>query len=252
MTFHLNEFIDIHTHILPGLDDGPQDMAGSIAIARCYENVGIKTVVATPHFLPGTAWAPAREQVLNSVKILQHHLDSENIDLKIVPGMEIAYHKKLEDRILTNTVLPLGGSGYFLIEPSFHGEQDGLLASLQLLLSKGLKLILAHPERADFFQQMPQVLRKLVDQGLKIQVNAGSLLGYFGAKCRDTVELLRQGNSIHFIATDAHDHRKRGPLNAAEWDKLLACPVAEKLLITGNIEITEIFHLNHGLISDML
>ena len=64
MTYRLNEFIDIHTHILPGLDDGPQDIAGSMALARCYENVGITTVVATPHFLPGTAWAPTKEQVL--------------------------------------------------------------------------------------------------------------------------------------------------------------------------------------------
>ena len=60
MTYRLSEFIDIHTHILPGLDDGPQDTAGSIALARCYAKVGITTVFATPHFLPGTAWAPEK------------------------------------------------------------------------------------------------------------------------------------------------------------------------------------------------
>ena len=182
MIFNLNKFIDIHTHILPGLDDGPQDMAGSMALARCYEKVGITTVVATPHFLPGTAWAATKERVLDAVQALQDNLDKANIDLRVVPGMEIAYHKKLEERILAGSVLPLGQSRYFLIEPSFQGEQEGLLACLQSLLHKGQKLILAHPERVAMFQQMPQSLKKFVDQGLRVQVNAGSLLGIFWRK----------------------------------------------------------------------
>jgi protein-tyrosine phosphatase len=246
MTFFLNEFIDMHTHILPGLDDGPKDLAGSIAIAHCYEKVGIKTIVATPHFLPGTAWAPTRERVLATVQALQASLDKANIDLRVVPGMEIAYHKKLEERILANIVLPLGQSEYFLIEPSFEGEQEGLLASLQSLLNRGQKLILAHPERAAIFQQMPQVLRKFVDQGLRIQVNAGSLLGYFGEKSKATAEWFRQGKCIHFIASDAHDHTKRCPFDAAEWANLLACPGGEELLLTCNAYIDEIFHANAG------
>lgn len=242
MTFRLNEFIDMHTHILPELDDGPKDMAGSIAIARCYEKVGIKTVVATPHFLPGTAWAPAKERVLESMQVLQSNLEHANIDLKVVAGMEIAYHKKLEERILAEIVLPLGRSGYFLIEPSFQGEQDGLLASLQSLLNKGRKLILAHPERAEMFQRMPQVLKKYVAQGLRIQVNAGSLLGYFGEKSKAAAELLRQGDCIHLIASDAHDHSKRAPLNAEEWQNLLACPGGDELLLSCNANMSEIFH----------
>lgn len=236
----------MHTHILPGLDDGPKDIAGSIAMARCYEKVGIRAVVATPHFLPGTAWAAAKERVLESVLALQSSLDRANIALKVIPGMEIAYHKKLEERILANIVLPLGQSGYFLIEPSFQGEQEGLLACLLSLLKKGQKLVLAHPERADFFQQMPHVLKKFVDLGLRIQVNAGSLLGYFGVKSKATAESLRQGNCIHFIASDAHDHSKRGPLNASEWERFLASPGGEELLTSCNDNIAEIFHLELG------
>lgn len=246
MTLPLHEFIDMHTHILPGLDDGPKNMAGSIAIARCFEKVGIKTVVATPHFLPGTAWAPAKERVLESVQALQANLDRAAIALKVVAGMEIAYHKKVEERILTDSVLPLGRSGHFLIEPSFHGEQDGLLASLQSLLNKGRKIILAHPERVDAFQQMPRVLGKLVEQGLRIQINAGSLLGYFGAKSKNTAEMLRQDNCIHLIASDAHDHNKRAPLNAAEWQDLVACPGGKELFFYCNIHSAGIFHADVG------
>jgi protein-tyrosine phosphatase len=243
MIFHRNEFIDIHTHILPGLDDGPQDMAGSIAIARCYEEAGIKMVVATPHFLPGTAWASEKELVLRSVQELQTCLDHADIDLKVVAGMEIAHHKKLEERILANLLLPLGDSGYFLIEPAFQGEQDGLLTSLQSLLNKGQKLILAHPERVEAFQRMPGTLGKLVEQGLRIQVNTGSLLGYFGKMSKDTAEWLRKRNCIHFIASDAHDHSRRAPLGATEWETLLASPGGEHLLCSCNKNLAGIFQL---------
>lgn len=242
MTIPLHEFIDMHTHILPGLDDGPKDMAGSIAIARCYEKVGIKTVVATPHFLPGTAWAPAKERVLESVQALQVSLDQANIALKVVAGMEIAYHKKIEERIFAESVLPLGNSGYFLIEPSFQGEQDGMLASLQSLLNQGKKIILAHPERVDAFQQMVRALGKLVEQGLRIQVNAGSMLGYFGDKSKKTAEILRRDNCIHLVASDAHDHNKRTPLNAAEWQDLLDCPGGRDLMVFCNAHCAGIFH----------
>lgn len=242
MNFQRTEFIDIHTHILPGLDDGPQDMAGSIDMARCYEKTGIKMIVATPHFLPGTAWGSDKELVLQAVQALQTSLEDAGIDLKIVAGMEIAYHKKLEERILANLVLAIGNSGYFLIEPSFQGEQEDLLASLHSLLNKGRKLILAHPERAEAFQRMPGTLGKLVEQGLRIQVNSGSLLGYFGKKSKDTVELLRQGNCIHFVASDAHDHSERAPLNATEWANLLAGSGGKELLFSCNKNLAEIFH----------
>jgi protein-tyrosine phosphatase len=241
MIFHRHEFIDIHTHILPGLDDGPDDMAGSIAIARCYEEVGTKKVVATPHFLPGTAWASDKELVLRSVQVLQASLERADIDLKVVAGMEIAHHKKLEERILANLVLPLGESGYFLIEPAFQGEQGDLLTSLQSLLIKGQKLIIAHPERVEAFQRKPEMLGNLVEQGLRIQVNTGSLLGYFGKKSQDTAELFRKNHCIHFVASDAHDHGKRAPLGATEWERLLASPGGEQLLCSCNKNLAGIF-----------
>jgi protein-tyrosine phosphatase len=241
MTSRLSNFIDIHTHILPGLDDGPNDLQGSIAIARCYEKTGIKTVIATPHFLPGTAWAASKEKVLESVQTLQMTLDKENIDLKIEAGMEIAFHKKLEERILSGDLLPLWNSGFFLIEPSFHGEQGGLLTTLASLLQKGQKLILAHPERVDAFQQRPELLERLVGQGLLIQVNTGSLLGYFGEKSRETAVLLSENNCLHFIASDAHNHDKRTPLDEEEWRNLLCCHGGEGALSSCIGNISEIF-----------
>ncbi len=237
----IDSFIDIHSHILPGLDDGPADLAGSLAIARCYQAAGMRKIVATPHFLPGTAWAPSIDKVLATVAEVQAVLHQANIDLELVPGMEIAYHRKLEERILGGAVLPLGNSGTFLIEPPFQGEQDGLLSTLTALLQRGVKLILAHPERADAFQRQPHMLEPLLSLGLRLQVNSGSLLGYFGEKSRDTAEQLRQSGSIHFIASDAHDHARRSPLSATEWQSLLADQGHQELLALVQSNLKALF-----------
>ena len=148
MAVQIKDFIDIHSHILPGLDDGARDMAESLEIARCYERTGIKKVVATPHFLPGTAWAAGKEIVKQSVRELQASLDRHNIDLQVFPGMEIAFHRRLEERMRTDSFLPLGESSYYLIEPSFHGEQDFFLESLKSLLKMGQKID-PRPSRED-------------------------------------------------------------------------------------------------------
>ncbi|PHR27858.1 MAG: hypothetical protein COA36_07820 [Desulfotalea sp.] len=217
-----HNFIDIHCHILPGLDDGPKTVEGSLAIARCYENLGIKKVIATPHFLPGTAWSPTREGVVESVQKLQKHLDKEGLRLKIEPGMEIAYHKKMAARIVAGCLLPLGRSDYYLIEPAFHGDQDGMLEDLASLLKSGVHIILAHPERIDQFQHKPDLLASLAKQGMLIQVNSGSMLGFFGRKSMETAAYLAKRGLLHIFASDAHNHDTRPPFTIEEWGTLVS------------------------------
>ncbi len=240
MAVQSKDFIDMHCHILPGLDDGAKDMAESLEIARCYVQTGIKKVVATPHFLPGTAWAAEKEVVQQSVRELQASLDSNNIALQVLAGMEIAFHKRLAERICSNSFLPLADSGYYLIEPAFHGEQDSLVENLQSLLKMGKKLILAHPERIDRLHNRLDVLESLVNQGLLIQVNAGSLLGYFGPENQAAANRLHQKQCLHFIASDAHDLSKRAPISAEEWTKLAELHEGEILSVCQS-NINKIF-----------
>ncbi len=243
MKFQLDSFIDIHTHILPGLDDGAKDMQESIELARLFESSGVKKVVATPHFLPGTAWAFTKEKVLESVESLQTSLDSEGIDLKIFPGMEIGFHKKMADRILNDNLLPLGDSQYYLVEPSFHGEQDIFIEQLASLLNQNQKLIVAHPERIEGFKKNLDTLEKLVDKGLRIQVNGGSLLGKFGKRSKSMARELQKRNCIHFIASDTHDCHRRSPLTPAEWEELQTDPEGTALLASCKENLTRIFEL---------
>lgn len=242
--FRLDNYIDIHTHILPGLDDGPADMEGSVALARCYERVGIKTIVATPHYLPGTAWMASKDKILESARQLQARLDSENIDLHIQPGMEIAYHKKIADNLLEDKLLPLGTSGHYLIEPPLSGEQHALVEGLLNLSDLGLQFILAHPERVGTFQKQPEQLRRLIEKGWLLQINTGSLLGYFGRRSKETADKLLKNNQIHLIASDAHDHQRRPPLTAREWGDLVDIPEVADLLTFVNTNITRCFLRN--------
>lgn len=241
MVLQIKDFIDIHSHILPGLDDGAKDIAESLEMARRYEWTGIKKVIATPHFLPGTAWAFKKDAVLQSVRDLQARLDQNRIGLQVLPGMEIAHHKKLEERLLAGSFLPLAESGYYLIEPSFHGEQDALLECLQRLLQTGKKLILAHPERIERLHNRLEIIESLVQQGLLIQVNTGSLLGYFGPESLNLANRLQQKHCLHFIASDAHDTLERAPINGDEWLKLLALQDGEEILRVCNNNINKIF-----------
>lgn len=242
MSFEISKFIDIHTHILPGIDDGSPSYEESVALARCYVNVGIKKVVATPHFIPGTAWATPVDKVLELVDALQNSLDTEGIDLEILPGMEIAFHKKLADRIEKGLVLPLGDSEYYLIEPSFNGEQDSLLAALSSLLKRGYKIILAHPERIDGLRGKIENIRLLVEKGLLIQINAGSLLGYFGRSAKELAQSLWERDCFHLIASDTHDMNKRRPLGKDEWNTLLADTVTNEMLQKCNTTLAQLFN----------
>jgi protein-tyrosine phosphatase len=241
MVPRLKDLIDIHVHILPGLDDGPKDLQESIELASCYERVGVRTVVATPHYLPSTAWAPSKEKIRESVVELQSVLDTKKINLKILPGMEIAYHRKMKERLGAGEMLSLANSGHYLVEPSFHGPQDGLVRDLAHLLEMGQKLILGHPERIDDFQQNPKLLKDLSAKGLYLQVNSGSLLGYFGKSSQKLAQKLQAWNCLDIIASDAHNTGRRPPLTNEEWDSLLSLSGGEKLLQSCITNVARLF-----------
>lgn len=216
----LSRFIDIHSHILPGLDDGPKTLAESTAMARCYAEAGIQVIIATPHFINGTAWSAQADKVREKVRELNEHLARKRIDLHIHPGMEIAYYPKVTEHIQKNLLLPLADSKYYLLEPSFQGPQEHLLHCIKVLLHTGEKVIIAHAERIDAFQKDVRPLLQLVEQGLEIQVNMDSLLDKFDEQCRQTAWQLLRAGGVHYLASDAHETRRRCPPSPADWNAL--------------------------------
>lgn len=220
MSLQLSDFIDIHTHILPGIDDGPKNLAESATLARCYVDMGITQIIATSHYVPGTAWAVSSQIILEKITELQEYMQKNSIPLAIFPGMEIAYHKKLQEHLESQIFLPLGASGYYLLEPSFTDSAETLFHCLYQLLEQGWKIILAHPERIPALQKMENSIDELVRQGLRIQINSGSLLGKFGAESKHIGFNLITRKCVHYLASDAHGVKSRRPLTGEEWLQL--------------------------------
>jgi len=220
MSLQLSDFIDIHTHILPGIDDGPKNLEESAALARCYVDMGITQIIATSHYIPGTAWTASRHLILEKIAELQGYLQRSSIPLAIFPGMEIAYHKNLQKHLETETFLPLGASVYYLLEPSFTDSAEALFHCLDQLLEQGWKIILAHPERIPALWETGNTLNELVRQGLRLQINTGSLLGKFGVESKHAGFNFIERDCVHYLASDAHGVDSRKPPTLEEWLQL--------------------------------
>jgi protein-tyrosine phosphatase len=178
-------------------------------------------VICTSHFIPGTAWAASREIVLEKMAAVQDCFDSNAVDVTLLPGMEIAFHCKLVERLEHGQLLSLAGSSRFLVEPSFNDGVDELLDTLEILTGRGYGIILAHPERIPAIQEMAEAVAGFVlKHGVEIQLNAGSLLGKFGDDSRRTALRLIERECVQYLGTDAHGAEARRPPDAAEWGEL--------------------------------
>lgn len=200
--------IDLHCHILPGIDDGAKHLTESIEMAREAYSEGITAIIATPHHKNGryeNEWTFVEEQVekLNDV------LNKENIPLKVAPGQEIRLYGELLDDLQKEATFGLNRSSYVLVEfPSNHVPRyaERLVFDMQMA---GLTPIIAHPERNSEITDNPELLYKLVKQGAIAQLTASSLTGQFGNKIKKFSLDLINSNLVHFLASDAHNVKNR-------------------------------------------
>lgn len=215
-------FIDIHSHILPGLDDGPAAMEECVAMARRYRAIGVGCVVATPHWYRFSAWSAKPEAVVRAAAELEKALAEAGEPLTILPGMEIGFTDRLGKEELAVQCLPLGGSDHYLAEfpltmPLANPEHYILHLGEK---ERQARVILAHPERCAAFADNDESLQLLLDCGVLVQVNTTSLLGGFGPQIQQAaLAMLRQGQ-VHFLATDAHGAGHRQPPDPGEWATL--------------------------------
>ncbi|MGC8873665.1 MAG: tyrosine-protein phosphatase [Chloroflexia bacterium] len=195
--------IDLHCHLLPGVDDGPNSMEESLALARAAWAEGVRTIVVTPH---ARDWELHRrgQELEPAVERLQKGLREAGIDLTLVPGMEVDLDEALPSRLRDGRARPLGRGPYVLVELPFLAYAmyiDQVIFHTQLA---GWRPILAHVERYVYFQERPELLAALLQRGVLAQVSAGSLLGELGPTVRNTVLLFLRRGLVHCLATDAH------------------------------------------------
>lgn len=200
--------IDIHCHIIPGVDDGAENMDESIKMAKAAARQGIRTLIATPHHQNG-AHCNERAEIITALNQLNERIAKEEIPLKILPGQEIRMYGEIINDIDNNKILPLNNTQYMLIELPFGyvpNYTEHLLYQIQL---KGYTPIIAHPERNRQLVEDPDILYELVCKGVVTQVTAGSLLGHYGKKAETFSKQLLEANLTHFIASDAHNTDRR-------------------------------------------
>jgi protein-tyrosine phosphatase len=196
--------IDLHCHILHGVDDGPETAAESLRMARTFERAGYRTVAATPHMVPGTAWMPAVDRINAGVAELNRAIRDQGLDLDVVPGMEIALDPQLPRMLDDGRLLTLGNASCLLIEPPFQQLPPGWEQIIFAIQAKGYSILLAHPERCLQLATDPGLVDRLTGSGVYLQVSWGSFLGQYGRAVKRAARHLVRNGRAHCLATDSH------------------------------------------------
>ena len=198
--------IDLHSHILPELDDGSQSLEESLAMARMAVQSGVTVMVATPHCMDDRA-----QQVYAAWRLLREALRDTEILLKLYLGMEIFGTADTVRLLRAGRLFPLNGSQYPLIEFSFRSTGEEETQILYQVLRAGYRPLVAHPERYGYVRENPELINLWTKMGCLLQINRGSLLGRFGPGAqRMAAELVERG-FVTAVATDAHSPRVRTP-----------------------------------------
>jgi protein-tyrosine phosphatase len=219
--------IDLHSHVLPGIDDGPDSLEGSLALASAAADAGTSTLVATPHV--NSRYPNDADTIAELVEELAGRLAGEGIQLELLAGAEIAVTRVVDIEPSQLHRFGLGGGPWLLVEPPFTAVATGIDSIVRDLLRRDHPVLLAHPERCPAFRRDPRMLQSLVADGVLTSITAGSLVGRFGSEVRRFALALLEAELVHNVASDAHDHLGRRPSIAEELDAAGAGPLRDWL-----------------------
>jgi protein-tyrosine phosphatase len=203
--------IDLHIHLLPGLDDGPSSLDETLEMCRLCSEDGVHTLVATPHIIR-EVYENRRAEILEALEALNRALPVLGLSLQILPGADIRLDYDLIERMDRGELLTINdGNRFLLLEfPDALHAQD-YTRVIAALKKRGITTILSHPERNLYFQEYPEALYDLVYSDVLLQITAQSLLGGFGPEIRKFSERLLEHRLIHILASDAHAPLGRSP-----------------------------------------
>lgn len=204
--------IDLHSHILPDLDDGASDWEQSILMARTAVKDGITGMVCTPHWVPGK-YDNNRQVILECFAEFKKRLEEASIPLTVYPGAELRIDINLPQRLRSGELLTLNdGGSYALIELPDEGLPDNLEDYFWQLQLQGIKPVVSHVERNSALRHNPERLYRWSETGILSQITASSILGEFGEEVREFSVRLLEHRIVHMVVTDAHGMRVRAPM----------------------------------------
>ena len=195
--------IDIHSHILPNIDDGARSIEETFNMIKEAKNVGFDVIVSTSHYMEGyyETNVPEREVW---VKAIHENLQAKNIDINLFLGNEIYMSDNIIELLEDRKASTINDTSYVLFELPLNVEPLNLYDTIYELQQYKLVPILAHPERYSFVQREPELIYDLVEKGVLMQANYGSIIGQYGKKAQMIVKKFFEGNMIHLLGTDVH------------------------------------------------
>ncbi len=196
-----NNFIDIHSHILYGIDDGSRDINESINMIKKMKDLGFNDIIITPHYIDGTSYQADNKKKIELLNIIKSKLD---FDINLYLGNEIFIFDDIDKYIKDNKISSLNNSKYILIEVPFVQEIVDLDKYVYKLIKAGYKVILVHPERYTFIQSNPDNIIKYLDMGVLLQCNYQSITGRYGHHAKKTIKYLLKHKYVSFLGSDIH------------------------------------------------
>lgn len=202
--------IDLHAHLLPGIDDGAKTLDDALEMARLAVADGITKSACTPHIYPGM-YDNDSAGIAAAIAALLVEYSSHGIALELTMGADAHLTPALLGRLQDGTAPTLGASRYFLLEPPHHVEPPHFTESVNAFLVAGYVPVITHPERLTWIEQNYTAFQDLAKRGAWMQVTSGSLTGDFGAEARYWGERMVSEGYVHILATDTHGVRSRRP-----------------------------------------
>jgi len=214
--------IDLHSHILPGIDDGAANLDISLEMARIAVANGVSVQACTPHILPGM-YDNNGPEIRAAATVLQRNLDERDIPLRLVTGADAHVVPNMAGKLREGSILSLADTRYVLVEPPHHVAPPRIEYCFFELLAAGYVPVLTHPERLKWIETHYPVFVQLFRAGVWMQLTSGSLTGAFGRTPKYWAERMLNDGMVHILATDAHGVRRRPPdlaegrAAAAKW-----------------------------------
>ena len=238
--------IDMHTHILPNIDDGSESMEETIKMLKEAKEVGFTDIITTSHYIENSYDITKRERK-NIINEIKSKLDIENINIKLYNGAEAYISNNIYELIEKEELPTLNNSKYLLMELPMNNKVLYLENVIYSLESKGITTIIAHPERYSYVQKDIKFVEELVERGVLFQANYGSIIGKYGNDTSKCVKKLLKKKLIHFLGTDTHKSnsiyaqmniilKKLEKITGKEYLELLSVINPKIVIDNGNVE----------------
>lgn len=202
--------IDIHSHIIPKIDDGSKSTEMTLEMLKIAERENTKKIVATPHYFKGY-FTTLYEDVVKHVDELRNLAKDNKINIDIYHGQEVYFFDYMVKELEEGKIGTINNSRYMLIEFPMRHFDKNIMEVLYELQIRGITPVIAHPERYRYFSEKPSGINKLIDEGYLFQMNGGSIIGNFGKDVKKNSEIFLENGIYSFIGSDAHSLDRRNP-----------------------------------------